>query len=132
MSLLQERQQAFIANLADLTEWNDKFTYLIDLAQAMPEYPAHLRVPELLLEGCQSKTYFACSCDDEGIQIYAASNALIPLGLAAACLDIFTGVPREELIPADINFHIVSGLLSHLSPSRAGGLEQMIHRILSC
>lgn len=132
MTILQERQQTFVDTLSLFSDWNDKYNCLIEMSQAMPVFPAHLRVPDMLISGCVSRTYFAAVCDADGLRVYAASNALVPLGLAAACREIFNGLKRDEIIVPEINFHIQSGLITHLTPNRANALEQMIQRILLC
>ena len=128
MSLL-DKQQEFIDLFNDLGEWNDKFDYLIHLSDELQVMPANMVVPENKIQGCTSQTYFCCTYLNDLAHIYGQSNAAIPSGIITVVKELFQGATRTEIQQAVINFHTETQLLAHLTPARAGALEQMILRL---
>ncbi len=129
MTNLETRQQQFVDDLNTFDAWNDKFNYLISIGEELKPMPAHLMIPENLVLGCVSKTYFNCHLVGNIIRVYGWSNACTVSGIIAALVTIFDGLTVDELQGATINFHITSELLFHLTPSRHDALLQMINRI---
>ena len=124
---LKERQDKFIAELNEFAEWHEKFNYIIELGNAMPEMPERLRVPTNRLEFCTSKTFFAITGIDF-LEVYGWSNSTIPQGLAAVCAQIFGGLTSAEIAGQEIYFHTKSGLMQNLTLIRAQSLEYMIKK----
>jgi SufE protein probably involved in Fe-S center assembly len=124
---LKERQDKFIAELNEFDEWHEKFNYIIELGNEMPEMPEHLRVPVNRLEFCTSKTFFAITGIDE-LEVYGWSNSTIPQGLAAVCARIFGGLTYTNVEGQEIYFHTKSGLMDNLTLIRAQSLEYMIKK----
>lgn len=129
MNELEARQKQFIDDLNSFDAWNDKFNHLITVGEELTPMPEHLKIPENLVLGCISKTYFYCRIVDGVIRVYGWSNACTVSGIIASMVSIFDGIPMEQLIGATINFHTQSELLMHLTPSRQSALQQMINRI---
>ncbi|MBQ6732336.1 MAG: SufE family protein [Paludibacteraceae bacterium] len=126
---LKERQDEFVANLSQLGEWADKFTYLIETGDALPEMPKQMKVPQNLIYGCTSRTYFRALPAGGVLRIYGWSNSPVMCGILEAVRSIFDGLaidPEDE-----VYFHTASGLIDHLTPQRRGALVQIINRIQS-
>jgi sulfur transfer protein SufE len=52
-------------------------------------------------------------------------------GIIATMTKIFNFTTIEELRPANIDFHLNSGLIDNLTSMRRSALEEMIRRIVS-
>jgi cysteine desulfuration protein SufE len=121
------KQQEFVDLFNSFENWQDKFDYLILLGDELQTMPQHLRIPENLIKGCQSRTYFCTTFTNDVLHIYGCSNASIPAGLVAVMHHLFNGCTKDDL--SVIDFHIKTDLVKQLSPRRADGLVQMIERI---
>jgi cysteine desulfuration protein SufE len=122
MSELEQRQRDFINSLAEFTEWNDKFNYIIELGTSLPPLPGHLKTPDNMITHCKSITYTVKT----GGKVYGDSNSVVVRGLIAVVRQIFDSISAE---PTDtINFHTESGLLENLTLLRREGLLKMIKR----
>ena len=125
---LRERQDQFIADLALFDNWPDRFNYLIALAEELPaEFPAYLL--SYRIEGCSSKTCFLPRIYSDLLYIDGWSNSPVMGGIIVAMVTVFNFTSKEEFRSTEIDFHIQSGLIDHLTSMRRAALEEMIHRI---
>lgn len=128
---LEKRQNDIIDELDLFPNWGDKFSHLIREAENMPLMDEEDRVPELLIPGCLSRTYFKVQVIDGYINISGWSNASIPLALINVLQRIFNGIYVTHLRDAEVTFHIESGLIKALTPARAAALQEMLRRVLN-
>jgi cysteine desulfuration protein SufE len=125
---LSEKQQQVVADLADMNNWEDRFNYLILLADELAPMPEHMKTFENRID-CQSRTYLCVQRTGGVVKLYGWSNGIIPAGLLALVIDIFNGRTDEEIRATDTTFHIESGLLDNLTGIRRNALIQMLQRI---
>ncbi|HOG78004.1 MAG TPA: SufE family protein, partial [Anaerolineaceae bacterium] len=50
------------AEFSLLENWEEKYDYLIEKGQSLPDMPAELKDDEHLVKGCQSSVWFATEC----------------------------------------------------------------------
>ena len=113
-----------------LEDWEDKYNYIIDLGKGLQEMPAAYKVAQNLIKGCQSNVWlWAERKDDDTIEFFAESDAIITKGLIALLLKVYNHMPTYEVSTADWSFIADLGLQEHLSPSRANGLNAMMGKI---
>jgi sulfur transfer protein SufE len=127
---LRERQDRFIAQLAEFDRWYDKFNYLIDLSDMLPVVcPAELH--PYRIDTCQSRTHFRAWPESGVLRVAGWSNAAVQRGIITAVIEMLDGIPISELASvADVYFHEKSGLIDNLTPLRKAGLEEIIRRIV--
>ena len=127
---INESQDEIIEEFADLTDWMDRYAYIIELGDTLPPYPDADKTPQHLIEGCQSRVWLDATKDSEGhIKFTADSDALIVKGIIAMLVDVLSGHTPEEILTADLHFIHDIGLDEHLSPTRSNGLLAMLRRI---
>ncbi len=117
-----------------LTDWEDRFSYLIDLGRKLPEMPAGEQTKENLVKGCQATVYLKAHVptDDDAphIELHATSNAAIVNGLIAILLCMYSGRTAEEILTIDAEGFITRmGFEDHLTSTRKNGMYAMIKRI---
>lgn len=127
---LIDKQLDCIDLFAQLGTWQNRFQYLIEIGETLPEMPEHLKTSGTRIQGCISRTYFYPRVQDGIVRIQGWSNAVIPAGLIALIREVFDGCMVEDLrlLPA-IAFHTESGLMDHLTGNRAVALVEMIERL---
>lgn len=127
---INETQDEIIAEFQDLTDWMDRYAYIIDLGNTLPPYPESEKIPANIIEGCQSRVWISAKCnDDKTVHFDADSDALIVKGIIALLLKVLNDRTPDELLNADLYFIEKIGLKEHLSPTRSNGLVAMVKQI---
>lgn len=127
---INEVQDEIIEEFSGLTDWMDRYAYIIDLGNTLPEFPENEKIPANLIEGCQSRVWITAKKEDEDrIHFDADSDALIVKGIVALLLRVLNDRKPDEILNADLYFIEKIGLKEHLSPTRSNGLVAMVHQI---
>ena len=127
---INETQDEIIEEFDGLTDWMDRYAYIIDLGNTLPEFPENLKTPENLIEGCQSRVWIDAKEDAAGrLDFEADSDALIVKGIVALLLRVLSDHTPDEILDADLYFIDKIGLKEHLSPTRSNGLVAMVKQI---
>jgi cysteine desulfuration protein SufE len=127
---INESQDEIIEEFSELTDWMDRYAYIIDLGNTLPEYPEADKTPAHLIEGCQSRVWINAKRDDNGhIHFEADSDAMIVKGIASLLLKVLNDHTPTEVLEADLYFIDKIGLSAHLSPTRSNGLLAMVKQI---
>ena len=127
---LNETQNEIIDEFADITDWMDRYAYIIELGTQLPALDAEQKVPANLIEGCQSRVWIASDLLPDGkIRFKADSDAMIVKGIVSLLMRVLSGRTPDEILSADLYFIDKIGLSDHLSPTRSNGLVAMIKQI---
>ncbi len=127
---INEIQDEIIDEFSGLDDWMDRYAYIIDLGNSLPEFPESLKTPENIIEGCQSRVWIASERDADGKVLFQAdSDALIVKGIVALLLRVLSGHTADEILEADLYFIDRIGLHEHLSPTRSNGLVAMVRQM---
>lgn len=124
-----------IENFELFGNWEDRYSYLIDLGRKLPELPEELKTDENKVQGCMSQVWLIANktpTDPPLLEFRADSDAAIVRGLIAIVLVVYSGRTPHEIVGADIT-EVFSqlGLDKHLSPNRRNGFFAMVERIKS-
>ncbi len=126
---INELQDEVIEEFEDFTDWMDKYQMLIDLGNELTPLDEKYKTEQNLIDGCQSRVWIQCDCQD-GLLIFTAdSDALIVKGIIALLLKVLSGHPPKEILDAELYFIDRIGLREHLSPTRSNGLLAMVKQI---
>ena len=124
--------EELIKNFSYLTDWEDKYRYLIELGDNMPPFPEKDKDEAHEVQGCQSQVWMTHEERDGHHYFWATSDAHIVRGLQAVLLTFVNGKTTEEIKALDLaNTFKQLGLEEHISPSRRNGFAAMTDRILS-
>lgn len=130
MATVNEVQDEIIDEFEGLSDWMDRYAYIIDLGNTLPEYPESEKTPQNLIEGCQSRVWIDARLSDDGnIDFRADSDALIVKGIVALLMRVLDHRTPDEILDADLYFIDKIGLGEHLSPTRSNGLVAMVRQI---
>ena len=124
---LNDTQNEIIDEFADITDWMDRYAYIIELGAQLPSLDADQKVPANLIEGCQSRVWIASDLLPDGkIRFKADSDAMIVKGIVYLLMRVLSERTPDEILNADLYFIDKIGLSDHLSPTRSNGLVAMI------
>ncbi len=127
---IEQRQQELIDEFADIDDWMDRYGYIIDLGNALPEIDEAKKTPQNLIEGCQSRVWLDAEMDDEGkVNFTADSDAIIVKGIISLLISVLNGHTPDEILNANLHFIDDIGLGEHLSPTRSNGLLAMVKQM---
>lgn len=130
MKTIEQRQQELVDEFSDIDDWMDRYSYIIDLGNSLPEIDDSKKTPSNLIEGCQSRVWLDASLDEEGrVHFTADSDAIIVKGIISLLISVLNGHTPDEILSADLHFINDIGLGEHLSPTRSNGLVAMVKQM---
>ena len=122
--------EELLENFSYLSDWEDKYRYLIELGENMPAFPENQKTEANKVSGCQSQVWIIPSQKEDKYFFQATSDALIVRGLEAVLLTFINGKTAKEIQALDLeNIFKKLGLEENLSPTRRNGFISMIARI---
>lgn len=126
--------QSILDDFAFLDEWEERYRYVIELGEALPEFPDSERTAANKVQGCVSQVWLTTEYgtgQDPVITFQGDSDAHIVRGLVAIMLALFSGKRANEILKTDAEATLKAlGLDEHLSSQRANGLRAMVKRII--
>jgi cysteine desulfuration protein SufE len=128
MSINQE-QDEIIADFEYLTNWDDKYEYIISLSKELPLISDEYKKEENLIKGCQSRVWLHADYREGKLFFTADSDAIITKGLVSMIIKVLNAQTPGDIVAAEIYFIDAIGLRSHLSPTRSNGLLSMLKQI---
>ncbi|WP_185864390.1 SufE family protein [Blattabacterium cuenoti] len=127
---LQKREEIIKKEFEVLNNWEEKYEYLIDLGRKLPKKPKEFRTDDKLINGCQSKVWLEAKLkNDFRISFDADSDALLPRGMVAIIIRLYSELFPFEIIYSNTNLISQIGFQTFLSPIRANGILLFIKKI---
>lgn len=126
MSTLDDYVDAFEL----LGDWEQRYEYLAELGEKLPELPDEARTEDNRVKGCMSqvwvKAYHKLG-DDKRIYYHADCDTTTIKGVLALLVDLMSGRTEEEIQAVDLDevFERLS-LDEHLSPNRHVGIYSIV------
>ena len=126
---LEAVQQEIVDEFAIFDDWMDKYNYLIEISNDLPEMEPKHKTEDNLIEGCQSKVWLHAEMDGDKLVFKADSDAIITKGIIALLIGVLNERTPAEIKNADLHFIDDIGLKENLSPTRSNGLLAMVNKI---
>jgi len=127
---INEIQDEIIEEFSEIDDWMDRYAYIIDLGNQLPQIDEKFKTPQNLIEGCQSRVWINAELTSEGnVRFEADSDAIIVKGIIALLIRVLSGHKPADILHADLYFIDKVGLSEHLSPTRSNGLLAMVKQI---
>lgn len=122
--------EELIKNFSYLSDWEDKYRYLIELGEQMQPLQESERTDAYKVQGCQSQVWIKGEKKEDKYYFQAASDAIIVQGLESVLLTLVNGKTDDEIRSLDLTESFKKlGLEENLSPTRRNGFAAMIERI---
>ena len=126
---LNETQKDIVEEFSVFEDWLDRYNYLIELGNDLPEIDPKYRTNEYLINGCQSKVWLHAELNDGKIEFIADSDAIIVKGIVALLVKVLNGRTPDEILENELHFIDDIGLRQNLSPTRSNGLLAMVKKM---
>ena len=122
MATINEIQDEIIDEFSGLTDWMDKYSYIIEMGNALPPLDEKYKTPDNLIDGCQSRVWVNATYDGGVIRFDADSDAIIVKGIISMLVRVLSGQTPSAILDADLYFIDEIGLKSN-------GLLAMVKQI---
>ena len=129
MATIQELENAIVEDFALFDDWTEKYQYIIELGQQLPEMADVLKTEDRKIKGCQSSVWLSASMQDGKVWFEADSDSTFVKGEIALLLRVLSGQAPEDVLKSELSFIDKIGLRQHLAMTRANGLAAMIKQI---
>ncbi len=130
MESINDIQEEIIDEFSGFDDWMDRYSYIIELGNAVEPLDAKYKVPENIIEGCQSRVWLNAEQQPDGTITFSAdSDAIIVKGIIALLIRVLSGHTPDEILESDLHFIESIGLREHLSPTRSNGLLAMVKQM---
>ncbi len=126
---IDQIQQEIIEEFTDIDDWMDRYSYIIDLGNALPAIDEQYKTPNHIIEGCQSRVWLNAELIDGKVHYTADSDAIIVKGIISLLIKVLNDHTPDEILAADLKFIDEIGLSEHLSPTRSNGLVAMVKQM---
>lgn len=121
-----------LENFEFLDDWEDRYSYIIDLGKSLPAFPTAEKIDANYVHGCQSQVWLIHHIDERDGKIYLLidSDAIIVKGLAAVVLACLNAKTAAEIRSLDVEaIFDKMDLIRHISPTRGNGLRAMLELV---
>jgi cysteine desulfuration protein SufE len=118
---LPPRLQAMVDELKSTDDLEEKYEILIELGKEVPDVPAGKKVPECLVQGCQSVVHVYATTEGDTLRFHGHADAMIVNGLLALLVLGLDGMTPEDFLKVDPKFIETTGVIKTLTPSRVNG-----------
>lgn len=122
-------QEEVVEEFAVFDDWMDKYSYLIELGNALDGFEEQYRTEQHLIEGCQSRVWLHAELVDGRVIYTGDSDAIIVKGIVALLIRVLTGQTPQSILDSELSFIDRIGLKEHLSPTRSNGLVSMVKQM---
>lgn len=126
---LEEAQNDIVDEFSIFEDWLDRYNYLIELGNDLPEIDPQYKTNDYLINGCQSKVWLHANLVDGKLVYHAESDAIIVKGIAALLVKVMSGRTPDEIVNNELFFIEKIGLSQNLSPTRSNGLLAMVKKM---
>jgi cysteine desulfuration protein SufE len=125
--------EELIEEFAEFEDWQDRYRYLLEIGDELPDFPEEEKTDANLVQGCQSRVWMTADVDDtpsQNLHLQADSDSAIVRGLIAILVALYDDRPAREAaeVPIESVFQRI-GLGQRLSPQRSNGFYAMVNRI---
>lgn len=121
-----------IDNFAFLDDWEERYSYVLELGKALPPLPEDDHNSSTKVEGCVSQVWLRADRDQSENLLHFAgdSDSHLVRGLVAIVLSAFSGKSPDDILAIDAeDLFLKLGLNENLTPQRSNGLASMVRYI---
>ncbi|MFM7767921.1 MAG: SufE family protein [Bacteroidota bacterium] len=126
---MEQIEQELISDFELFDTWEEKYHYIIELGQKLPELDNCFKTDEYRIKGCQSSVWLHARQENGMIYFDADSDSTFVKGEIALLIKVMSGRTPSEIQNAQLAFIDAIGLRQHMAATRANGLSAMIRQM---
>ncbi len=129
MSYIDDKKADLKEEFSEFEDGFEKYAYLVEIANLLPEYPEDKRDEEHLVKGCQSHVWLNIYEDKGTFNFDADSDTLIIKGVMLLLQDVLCGAPVSDVANLDLDILGEAGLKTEFSDTRQKGIGAAIQML---
>ncbi len=126
---INQKQDQIIDDFSLLDDWMDRYAALIELGNTLPAMDEKLKIPQNIIEGCQSRVWLHAELENNQITFAGDSDAILVKGIVSLLISVLSRHTPDEILASELYFIDRIGLKEHLSPTRSNGLLAMVKQM---
>ena len=126
---INEKQDEIIEEFSQFDDWMDKYALFIDLGNSLEPLNEKHKIPQNIIEGCQSRVWLNAELVDGKVIFEGESDAVLVKGIVSMLIQVLSGHTPDEILNTELYFIEKIGLKEHLSPTRSNGLLAMVKQM---
>ncbi len=123
------RGNAPLDTLLALTDWTERYHYLLELGERMPVLPSSRRQARDRVPGCASPVWIAPHGDALQFDYLGAAECPMDAGLLALAMSVYAGNSAEDVVATPPHFIHEAGLVGRFTQQRLRGLCAAVERM---
>jgi len=127
--MISRKQKQVVDDFQSMTDWQDRYRYLIDLGESLSTLPKQYQTDTFLIKGCQSRVWLVKQVINQRLSLLGFSDAAIVRGLMAMLIAIYQDGYVNAVKAAKTDFLHEIGFDQYLSVTRFNGLQLVIKAI---
>lgn len=114
-----------------LGDWDQRYEFIIEMGESLPEMPEKYKIEDLLVKGCMSQVWlrsYTKPGKPEEVYFHGDSDTAVIKGIVALLIQLIEGKSAEEIQKLDLDEIFTRlQLADHLSPSRHVGVYAIVN-----
>ena len=127
--MISEALQEVIQELAEIEDRMERFEFIFDLAEGVPELPMDDWTEDNRVKGCQSQAHLEVSLDNDRVHLRGGADARLVQGLMGLLALGMHDQPLDVARAMTVDHIKEAGVLNSLTPSRSNGVRTMFDMI---
>ena len=119
---IKEREEELTQNFQFLENWDDKYQYVIEFGDKIPQLDNKRKTQDLLVKSCQSRLWLDHEYTNGKLAFFADCDSSFPKGLASIYIFLVNNESPEDILESEITILEKTKLIHHLSPIRYRGI----------
>ena len=109
-----------------LGDWDQRYQYLIEMGERLPDMPDKYRTEDNRVKACMSKVWIKAYLDNGNIRFHGDCDSSVIKGVLALLMSLCEGLSAQQIKQLDMDEIFASlNLAEHLSPNRHVGVYAM-------
>ena len=129
MTTIESIEKEIVEEFELFDDWTDKYQYIIELGQKLPELNEKYKIEENKIKGCQSSVWLNSFAKEDKVYFEADSDSTFVKGEIALLIRTLSGQKAEDIVHTELGFIDKIGLRQHIAQTRANGLASMIKQM---
>ena len=129
--MIEERIKEIYDELNAFDDEFMKYSFLVELSAYVDPDQPELMTEKNLHKGCQSRVWVEYRITEGKFFMNATSDTLIIRGVLYVMMELFNGLPPEEILGRRIDFLSECGIKEHFSDLRVSGISGIADAIYS-
>ena len=129
--MISEALQEVIQELAEIEDRMERFEFIFDLAEDVPELPMDDWTEGNRVKGCQSQAHLEVSLDNDRVHLRGGADARLVQGLMGLLALGMHDQPLDVARAMTVDHIKEAGVVNSLTPSRSNGVRTMFDMITS-